>query len=144
MWSISLSLIQLICEAYHFVSVLIMFYMTLNCTSVSDSQGVPSWFNRNLLGSMKPLVQSLPSSQPSLRLCLRLASAQVLILASFLVRLFTLLRLLFFDSCPRLLRRSSALLREGYCHGARPGRPRQAITCSARQSRAALGNHVQR
>ena len=25
-----------------------------------------------------------------------------------------------------------------FCHGARPDRPRQAITCGARQSRAAL------
>ena len=48
---------------------------------------------------MEPLVQSLPSSQPSLRLCLRLASAQVPVFASILIRLFTLFRPLFFDSC---------------------------------------------
>ena len=145
MWSISLSLIQLICEAYHFVSVSTTFYMTLNCTSVSDSQGVPSRFNRNLLGSMKPLVQSLPSSWLSLCLALDSVSASVFVSLqlkfSFLPPfLFVCLR--FFASC------SSILVHDCFAE-AQPCKGEATVMVSdlvdlSRQSRAALSNHVQR
>ena len=144
MYSISLSLVQLICEAYHFVSILITFYMTLNCTSVSDSQGVLSWFNRNLLGSMKPLVQSLPSSWPSLCLALDSVSASVFVSLqpkfSFLPSSsFVCLR--FFASC------SSILVHDCFA-GAQPCKGEATVMMPdlvdlSRQSRAALGNHVQ-